>query len=133
MLVHAGTGGVGLAAINIATALKCPIFATAGTPQKRLLLRGLGVQATASSRDTSFSDLTGCQSGSASRLQRACACPAYTVRLRTTLKHFSSDYNRHTYSLPKLRLAKCDCALCREETLLAEGAGDQQDTYVQAP
>ena len=63
VLVHAGTGGVGLAAINIARALKCPITATAGTPQKRSLLRDLGVQAAASSRDTTFLDVTSCTSG----------------------------------------------------------------------
>ena len=80
VLVHAGTGGVGLAAINIATALKCPIFATAGIPQKRSLLRDLGVQAAASSRDTSFLDITGCQSGVAShQLQHTRACPPHIV------------------------------------------------------
>ena len=66
VLVHAGTGGVGLAAINIATALKCSIFATAGTPQKRALLKSLGVQAAASSRDTIFTDITGYRAGAAS-------------------------------------------------------------------
>ena len=65
VLVHAGTGGVGLAAVIIATALKCPILATAGTPQKRALLRDLGVQAAASSRDTSFLDVMGYQYGAA--------------------------------------------------------------------
>ncbi len=64
--MHAGTGGVGLAAIDIATALRCPISATAGTPQKRSLLRDLGVRAAASSRDTSFLDVTCCKSGAAS-------------------------------------------------------------------
>ena len=66
VLVHAGTGGVGLAAINIATALKCSIFATAGSPQKRALLKSLGVQAAASSRDTTFTDITGYRAGVAS-------------------------------------------------------------------
>ena len=37
-LVHAGTGGVGMAAIQIAKGLGLEIFATAGTPQKRELL-----------------------------------------------------------------------------------------------
>lgn len=66
VLVHAGTGGVGLAAINIAKALNCSIFATAGTPQKRALLKSLGVQAAASSRDTTFTDITGYRAGVAS-------------------------------------------------------------------
>ena len=63
VLVHAGTGGVGLAAINIATELKCPIFATAGSTEKRALLRSLGVQAVASSRDTTFIDSMGYRAG----------------------------------------------------------------------
>ena len=63
VLVHAGTGGVGLAAINIATALKCPIFATAGSTRKRALLRSLGVQAVASSRDAIFLDTMGYRAG----------------------------------------------------------------------
>lgn len=63
VLVHVGTGGVGLAAINIATALKCPIFATAGSTEKRALLRSLGVQAVASSRDATFVDTMGYRAG----------------------------------------------------------------------
>ncbi len=35
ILIHSGTGGVGLAAINIALYYGCTIFTTVGTPEKR--------------------------------------------------------------------------------------------------
>ena len=55
-LVHAGTGGVGLAALSMARALGCHVAATAGSAAKRSHLRGLGILAVADSRSTSFSD-----------------------------------------------------------------------------
>lgn len=39
ILIHAGTGGIGLAAINICLAMGCNIFVTAGTEEKRAYLR----------------------------------------------------------------------------------------------
>lgn len=66
VLVHAGTGGVGLAAINVAQALGCRVFATAGTAQKRSLLRSLGAQVAASSRDTDFVDVMAYREGASS-------------------------------------------------------------------
>src|SRR5262249_13217829 len=43
ILIHAGTGGVGQAAIQIAKHLGLEIFATAGSPEKRQLLHEQGV------------------------------------------------------------------------------------------
>ncbi len=63
VLVHAGTGGVGLAAINVARAMGCRVFSTAGSAQKRSLLRSLGAQAAASSRDTNFVDVMAYRAG----------------------------------------------------------------------
>lgn len=94
--MHAGTGGVGLAAINIAIALKCPIFATAGTPQKRSLLRDLGVQAAASSRDTSFLDVVGYRSGAAGHQLLVILC------LSNTHTHMGSEEILRTASLLSL-------------------------------
>ena len=65
VLVHAGTGGVGLAAINVSRALGCQVFSTAGSAQKRSLLRSLGAQAAASSRDTDFVDIMAYRAGDA--------------------------------------------------------------------
>ena len=45
VLIHAGAGGVGLAAIQIAQHLGAEVFATAGSARKREFLRRLGVQA----------------------------------------------------------------------------------------
>ena len=56
VLVHAGTGGVGLAAIQVAQAAGLGLHTTAGTPAKRAHLRGLGISAVAESRNTGFTD-----------------------------------------------------------------------------
>ena len=54
VLVHAGTGGVGLAAVQVAQAMGAAVVATAGSAAKRALLRQMGVTAAAGSRDTEF-------------------------------------------------------------------------------
>ena len=55
-MIHAAAGGVGLAAVQLAAALGAVVFATAGSPAKRCLLRRLGARVVASSRDLSFVD-----------------------------------------------------------------------------
>ncbi|CAB3260160.1 unnamed protein product [Arctia plantaginis] len=61
VLVHAGTGGVGQAAISIALAAGCTVFTTVGTPDKRAFLRErfprLAPENIGNSRDTSFEQL----------------------------------------------------------------------------
>ena len=54
VLVHAAAGGVGLAAIQQAAALGGEVVATAGSFNKRELVRSLGAQAALGSRDTVF-------------------------------------------------------------------------------
>jgi len=54
VLVHAAAGGVGLAAIQMASALGGSVVATAGGSTKRALVRSLGVSAAVNSRDTQF-------------------------------------------------------------------------------
>jgi acyl transferase domain-containing protein/NADPH:quinone reductase-like Zn-dependent oxidoreductase/acyl carrier protein len=56
VLVHAAAGGVGLAAVHIAQVLGAEVFATAGSPEKRELLRGLGVEHVMDSRSLEFAD-----------------------------------------------------------------------------
>jgi acyl transferase domain-containing protein/thioesterase domain-containing protein/acyl carrier protein len=56
VLIHAGAGGVGLAAIQIAQQIGAEVFATAGSDQKREFLRSLGVSHVYSSRTTAFAD-----------------------------------------------------------------------------
>jgi NADPH:quinone reductase-like Zn-dependent oxidoreductase/NADP-dependent 3-hydroxy acid dehydrogenase YdfG/acyl carrier protein len=56
MLVHAGAGGLGLAAISLAKRLGAKVFATAGNPEKRAYLERLGVHAVFDSRSLSFSE-----------------------------------------------------------------------------
>jgi polyketide synthase 12 len=56
VLIHAGTGGVGMAAIQIAKAVGAHIIATAGTEEKREYLRSLGIADVGDSRSTAFAD-----------------------------------------------------------------------------
>ncbi len=55
VLVHAGAGGVGLAAIRIAMRAGAEVFATAGSPEKRAFLKALGVPHVMDSRSLAFS------------------------------------------------------------------------------
>ncbi|HRP70563.1 MAG TPA: zinc-binding dehydrogenase [Turneriella sp.] len=54
VLVHAGAGGVGLAAIQLAKNHGCTVFATAGTPKKIELLKEYGVDYPINYRETDF-------------------------------------------------------------------------------
>src|SRR5262249_53150526 len=56
ILIHAGTGGVGQAAIQIAQRLGLEIFATAGTAEKRNMLCQMGVPHVMNSRTLEFAD-----------------------------------------------------------------------------
>tara|TARA_R110000751_G_scaffold19507_5_gene58237 strand:+ start:16 stop:4017 length:4002 start_codon:yes stop_codon:yes gene_type:complete len=56
VLIHAGAGGVGLAAIQIALAHGAEVHATAGSPLKRSFLRALGVRHVHDSRSDAFVD-----------------------------------------------------------------------------
>jgi acyl transferase domain-containing protein/thioesterase domain-containing protein/NADP-dependent 3-hydroxy acid dehydrogenase YdfG/acyl carrier protein len=56
VLIHAGAGGVGLAAIQIAQQIGAEVFATAGSEAKRDFLRSLGVEYVYSSRSTAFAE-----------------------------------------------------------------------------
>ena len=56
VLIHAGTGGVGLAAIQWAQHVGAEIFATAGSEEKRKYLRELGVSHVFDSRSLQFVD-----------------------------------------------------------------------------
>ncbi len=56
ILIHAATGGVGQAAVQIARNLGLEIFATAGTPEKRQMLRDMGITHVMNSRTVEFAD-----------------------------------------------------------------------------
>ena len=56
VLIHAGAGGVGMAAIQVARWLGATIFATAGSPEKRAMLLDLGVAQVWDSRSLEFVD-----------------------------------------------------------------------------
>jgi acyl transferase domain-containing protein/acyl carrier protein len=63
VLIHSATGGVGLAAIQVARWIGAKIIASAGTETKRAMLRDLGIEGVFDSRATEFAklvtDLTG--------------------------------------------------------------------------
>jgi acyl transferase domain-containing protein/acyl carrier protein len=56
ILVHAGAGGVGMAAIQIAHHLGAEVIASAGSPTKRALLKTLGVKHLIDSRRGDFAE-----------------------------------------------------------------------------
>lgn len=56
VLIHGGAGGVGLAALQIAKHLGARVVATAGSEEKRALLRSLGADLVCSSRTLGFVD-----------------------------------------------------------------------------
>jgi polyketide synthase 12/myxalamid-type polyketide synthase MxaB/epothilone polyketide synthase D len=56
VLIHAATGGVGLAAVHLARRAGAELFATAGSEAKRDYLRALGVQHVYDSRTTAFAE-----------------------------------------------------------------------------
>jgi NADPH:quinone reductase-like Zn-dependent oxidoreductase/acyl carrier protein/SAM-dependent methyltransferase len=56
ILVHAGAGGVGMAAVQIAQHLGAKVIATAGSPSKRALLKTLGVEHVIDSRRGDFAE-----------------------------------------------------------------------------
>ena len=56
ILVHAASGGVGLAAMQIAKRAGARIFATAGSPAKRAFLEALGAEAVMDSRSLDFAE-----------------------------------------------------------------------------
>ena len=56
VLIHSAAGGVGLAAVQIALAGGCEVFATAGNAEKRELLRVLGAHHVMDSHTLTFAD-----------------------------------------------------------------------------
>ncbi|MBB5160262.1 polyketide synthase 5 [Mycobacterium sp. AZCC_0083] len=56
VLIHSATGGVGQAAVAIAKAAGAEIFATAGSPDRRELLRTMGIKHVYDSRSIEFAD-----------------------------------------------------------------------------
>jgi NADPH:quinone reductase-like Zn-dependent oxidoreductase/acyl carrier protein len=56
VLIHSASGGVGMAALQLARLAGAEVFATAGTPEKREYLRQLGVAHVMDSRSLDFAD-----------------------------------------------------------------------------
>jgi len=57
VLIHSASGGVGLAAIQLARRVGAEVFATAGTAEKREYLKELGIDCVMDSRSMDFADL----------------------------------------------------------------------------
>jgi acyl transferase domain-containing protein/NADPH:quinone reductase-like Zn-dependent oxidoreductase/SAM-dependent methyltransferase/acyl carrier protein len=56
ILIHTATGGLGFAAIQLARSAGCEVLATAGTPEKRLFLKSMGINYVGDSRSLDFAD-----------------------------------------------------------------------------
>jgi NADPH:quinone reductase-like Zn-dependent oxidoreductase/acyl carrier protein len=78
VLIHAGAGGVGLAAIQVAQRAGAEVFATAGSDAKRAFLRALGVKHGFDSRSLDF----------AQQIQRVTAGQGVTVALNSLADDF---------------------------------------------
>ena len=63
VLIHSASGGVGLAAIQLARRAGAKILATAGSEEKRAFVRGLGVHAVYDSRSLDFAEKIRRESG----------------------------------------------------------------------
>ena len=63
VLVHSASGGVGLAAVQLARRAGAEILATAGTEEKRAFLRDMGISAVYDSRSLEFADIISRQGG----------------------------------------------------------------------
>ncbi|XP_028050812.1 fatty acid synthase [Monomorium pharaonis] len=109
VLIHAGTGGVGQAAIAIALHAGCTVFTTVGTPEKREYLKKVFPQLNdrhiGNSRDTSFEQLIHVEtqghgvdvvlnSLAEEKLQAGIRCLAYGGRFLEIGKYDLSNDNR---------------------------------------
>ncbi len=56
VLIHSATGGVGMAAVELAQMAGLEIYATAGTDEKKMLLTGMGIENIYNSRSIEFHD-----------------------------------------------------------------------------
>ena len=56
VLIHAASGGVGLAAVQVARLSGAEIFATAGSDEKRAFLKSIGIRHVLDSRSLGFAD-----------------------------------------------------------------------------
>ncbi len=56
VLIHSASGGVGLAAVQLAQRAGAEIYATAGSPEKRAFLQSLGIRHVMDSRTVLFAD-----------------------------------------------------------------------------
>jgi threonine dehydrogenase-like Zn-dependent dehydrogenase len=79
LLLHGAAGGVGLAAVQVAAAAGARLYATASNPSKRALLRGLGVQMTASSRQVGAGMHFCCSDRGRGRQQLNCCASACSI------------------------------------------------------
>jgi polyketide synthase 12/epothilone polyketide synthase D len=63
VLIHSGSGGVGLAAVQLARRGGAEVFATAGAPEKRKFLESLGIPLVMDSRTIDFADQVRARTG----------------------------------------------------------------------
>ena len=59
VLIHSAAGGIGHAAISIAKHIGAEIYATAGSEEKRQLVRDMGVERVYNSRSTEWFEVRG--------------------------------------------------------------------------
>ncbi len=85
VLIHAASGGVGLAAVQLARKAGAHVFATVGSPRKHEFLRALGVEQVFDSRSLSFAENVRARTGGegVDIVLNSLAGPAITAGLTT--------------------------------------------------
>jgi acyl transferase domain-containing protein/NADPH:quinone reductase-like Zn-dependent oxidoreductase/thioesterase domain-containing protein/acyl carrier protein len=63
VLIHSAAGGVGQAAVRVARRIGAEVFATAGSPERRTLLRAQGIRCVADSRGLDFPEVVRAETG----------------------------------------------------------------------
>ncbi|RDA91998.1 hypothetical protein CP533_6042 [Ophiocordyceps camponoti-saundersi (nom. inval.)] len=129
VLIHAAAGGVGLAAIQVAKLRGARILATAGSPERRKHVQGLGVESVFDSRSLTFREsvmaatkgrgvdvVLNCLSGALLVQSAACLAPfgrfvdtgKTTTRGHTKLAQFRDDVSIFVVDMDRLPILKAD-------------------------
>ncbi len=114
VLVHAAAGGVGLAAVQVVQAVGAVPLTTAGSANKRGLLRSLGVGAVGSSRDLEFTEIFA-QLGGPHAALNTLTSPGFVAASLASLSaggHFVEISKRDIWSTARMAQGKVEGEEC---------------------
>lgn len=143
VLIHGASGGVGMAALQVARSLGARVLATAGSPDKRRIVAALGADAVFDSRSLAFADEVRAATGgqgvdvvlnalSGAAMERSIACLApfgrfveigkrdFLEATRIDLAPFQRNLSYVAYDLDQTLAARPEAARETLETLSAD-------------